>query len=102
MTTYTEKHAAELAAGAPWDFTSATEFATKYGFTPRSVVAKIGALGLAYKAKDKAAPRAKSPKAPPKAELAASIEAALELRLPSLDKMNAADLTALLQKVGCL
>ena len=96
---YSPEMLAELKATPVWDYDTATAFATKHMQKPRSVVAKIGALGLTYRAKTasgnsttqaKSAPRAN------KADLVASLEAKLGIRAPSLDKVNMADLSNIL------
>ena len=97
---YTEALIAELKAIPSWNFDTATAWANKNGLSPRSVVSKIGALGLTYVAKTaKGVAKVKAEKGPSKAELVAAIGAVIGLRLPSLDKMNIADLTLLLEKI---
>ena len=95
---YSDAMIEELKATQVWDYDSATAFATKYMQKPRSVVAKIGALGLTYKAKSKLADtHATKPKVAKrtKADVAKAIQAAMGLSLPTLEKMNADDLASL-------
>lgn len=96
---YTEQMIEALKAGAPWDLDTATDFAEAHpGLTPRSVVAKVGALGLKYIPKTSRAQPAKPAKVS-KADLKAEIESMLSMSLPSLDKMNMADMSALLDAI---
>lgn len=95
---YSEAMLTELKATPVWDYDSATAFATKHMQKPRSVVAKIGALGLTYKAKT-ASGRSTTAVSQPKvtkADLVAQVESKLGIRAPSLDKVNMADLTNIL------
>jgi hypothetical protein len=97
---YSEEMIAELKETAVWDFDSATAFATKYKIKPRSVVAKVGALGLVYKAREavKGSSNAgtKREPRPVKADLVKAIEAKLGISAPSFEKMNMSDLTAVI------
>lgn len=98
---YTDALIAELKATPSWNYDTATAWANRNGLSPRSVISKIGALGLTYVAKTaKGQPKVKAAKGPSKAELVASVEAVIGLRLPSLDKMNISDLTLLLEKIS--
>ena len=96
---YTDALIAELKATPSWNYDTATAWANKNGLSPRSVVSKIGALGLTY-VTAKGSAKVKTPKGPSKAELVADVEAVIGLRLPSLDKMNISDLTILLEKIS--
>jgi CxxC motif-containing protein len=92
---YSEQMIEELKAIEGLDYAKATAFATKHMVKPRSVVAKALGLGLAYTKADstkttKAAPRKQ------KAEVVAEILAELNIAAPSLDKVNMADLVAIL------
>ena len=96
---YSEAMITELKATQVWDYDSATAFATKHMQKPRSVVAKIGALGLTYRAKTATGNSTTQAKPTPrvnKADLVKAVEAALGIRAPSLDKVNMADLTNIL------
>lgn len=94
---YTEAMIAELNATPVWDLASATTWANKHGLSPRSVVSKVGALGLKYNSKTTQA----KPTAPRvnKADLVTQINATLNIKAPSLDKVNMADLTLILARV---
>jgi hypothetical protein len=85
---------AEMRAAGSFDYNSAAAFAEKHGLNIRSVIAKVRALELPYKAKDAKAPSNK-PKARLKADVVASIEARLGVTLKSLEKMTLADLETL-------
>ena len=95
---YSPEMLAELKATPVWDYDTATAFATKHMQKPRSVVAKIGALGLKYvpkTASGKSTTSVSEPKVS-KAQLVAAVESRLGIRAPSLDKVNMADLTNIL------
>ena len=97
MTTYNETHLEQLKAQS-WDLTSADEWARANGFSTRSVVAKIGAIGAKYTPKGEMAQPAQSaakPKKPSKASVQAQIETKLGKSLPTLNKMNLDDLVSL-------
>jgi hypothetical protein len=85
----------ELKAIEGLDFAKATEFATKYKVKPRSVVAKAIGLGLPYIKADGAKPTKAAPRKQ-KAEVVAEILEELGIAAPSLDKVNMADLIAIL------
>lgn len=93
---YTNEQVKELQEGGVWDYAKATKFAEKHGLKPRSVTATISALGLPYKAKEKAVAGTRKPKGPSKADLVKELEALTSLRLPSADKMNMDDLKSLI------
>ena len=94
MTTYNEAHLVELKARA-WDLTSADEWARANGFSTRSVVAKIGAIGAKYTPKGEMAQSARTKAKPSKAAVQAQIETKLGKSLPTLNKMNLDDLVSL-------
>ena len=96
---YSPEMIAELQATPTWDYDSATAFATKYMQKPRSVVAKIGALGLTYRAKTASGDSTTQAKSTPrvnKADLVKSLESKLGISAPSLEKANMTDLTNIL------
>lgn len=93
MTIYNEEHLKQLKARA-WDLTSADEWARANGFSTRSVVAKIGAIGAKYTPKGEMAQPARQIK-PSKASVQAQIEQKLGKSLPTLNKMNLDDLVQL-------
>lgn len=95
---YSPEMLAELKATPVWDYDTATAWATKNGQKPRSVVSKIGALGLIYKAKTftgKSTTSVSEPKVS-KAALVAAVESKLGVRSPSLTNVTIADLTNIL------
>lgn len=97
MNAYNEEHLEQLKS-QKWDLTSADEWARLHGFSTRSVVAKIGAIGAKYTPKGEMAQSAQSaakPKKPSKASVQAQIEAKLKKSLPTLNKMNLDDLMSL-------
>ena len=96
---YTDTLIAELKANPSWNYDTAKAWAEAHGLSPRSVISKIGALGLTY-VTAKGSAKVKTAKGPSKAELVAGVEAVIGLRLPSLDKMNISDLTILLEKIS--
>jgi hypothetical protein len=83
-----------------WDFDSATVFATKHKIKPRSVVMKVAALGLTYRAREavKGSSNASAQREPRpvKANLVAQVEKMLGISAPSFEKMNMSDLTAVI------
>ena len=97
---YTEAMITDLKATPVWDLASATAWATKHGLSPRSVVSKVGALGLKYNSKTSTASAAK-PTAPRvnKADLVNAINTKLNIKAASLDKVNMADLALILTRV---
>jgi len=96
---YSPEMIAELQEIAVWDYAKATAFATKHRVKPRSVVAKVGALGLSYeRASDVSV--TKKPAKTSKADLVAAVEGKLMIRAPSLDKVNMGDLTLLLEALN--
>ena len=96
---YSPEMIAELQETAVWDYEKATAFAIKHMQKPRSVVAKVMALGLEYKKAGAASPT-KKPAKTTKAELVAAVEAKLMIRAPSLDKVNMGDLTLILEALN--
>jgi hypothetical protein len=101
---YSDAMIAELKETPEWDFDSATAFAAKYMIKPRSVVAKVGALGLTYRAREAIkgssnASTARQPR-PVKADLVAALERALGISAPSFEKMNMSDLTAVISAIS--
>lgn len=95
---YTDVMITELKDGSVWDYEKAKVFAAKYKLTPRSVVAKINALGVAYKAKEAKSAQPKADKIS-KADLVAKVEDKLAVKLPSLSKMNMDDLVLLIEAI---
>lgn len=96
---YSPEMLTELKATPVWDYDTATAFATKHMQKPRSVVAKIGALGLKYvpkTASGKSTTQATSAPKTSKADLVSQVEAKLGVRAPSLTNVNIADLTNIL------
>ena len=94
MNDYNERHIADLKSRS-WDLTSADEWARLHGFSTRSVVAKIGALGAKYTPKGEMAQPARKPSKPSKASVQAEIERKLGKSIPTLNKMNLDDLVQL-------
>ena len=94
---YTDAMIQELKDGGVWDLDKAKAFADRYKLSARSVVAKIGALGLTYKARE--GKETKAVKKVSKADLTSQIEAKLGATLPSLAKMNMDDLNIMLEKL---
>ena len=48
MSAYTENMVAELNRIGAFNFASASDFATKHGLSPRSVISKVKSLGIPY------------------------------------------------------
>jgi hypothetical protein len=94
MTIYNETHLEQLKAQS-WDLTTADEWARANGFSTRSVVAKIGAIGAKYTPKGEMAQPARKPAKPSKATVQAEIEQKLGKSIPTLNKMNLDDLVQL-------
>ena len=92
---YSDEMIAELKETRVWDYVKATAFAKKHMVKPRSVVMKVMAMGLGY-TKAGEASTTKKPAKTTKAELVAAVEARLNIKAPSLDKVNMGDLTLLL------
>ena len=84
---YTVEQVAALTNAAPVTFAMAEDFATEFGKTPKSVIAKVKSLGLAYVAKPVAPKR---PKGLTKAELVAAIAAKLSVEAEALDGLTKA------------
>lgn len=95
---YSVEQEQTLIQSAPISYDDAVAFATEWGKTSRSVIAKVNQLGLEYIPKAK--PSKKVSKGDTKAELVAKIEAALDAAdmLAGLEKANAQSLVNLL---GC-
>ena len=89
---YTKEMEAKVTAASPMDLAGAKALGAEIGMTYRSVIAKAKSLGLDYIPKP--AP-VKKVKEATKAELAADIEGATGLTLPSLAKASRLDLLAL-------
>lgn len=95
---YSDAMIAELKATEVWNYEKATDFATKYKQKPRSVVAKVIALGLTYEKADGTKKATKTAKTS-KAEMVLKIESVLGVKLKTLDKVNMDDLVILLEAV---
>ena len=96
---YSDAMIAELKATPVWDYDTATAWATKHMQKPRSVVAKIGALGLKYvpkTASGKSTTQATSSPKISKADLVSQVESRLGIRAPSLVNVTIADLNNIL------
>ena len=95
---YSPEMIAELHETPVWNYEKATAFAKKHMIKPRSVVAKVGALGLVYEKSDgtKKPAVAKTTKS----ELVRSIELSLGVSLKTLDKVNMDDLQILLGAIS--
>lgn len=89
---YSPEMIAELSEGT-WDYAKATAFATKHMQKPRSVVAKLIALGTPYQAATST--KATTQKKESKAELVARVEALLGTKITTLEKVNMDDLRVL-------
>lgn len=96
-TNYTPELVAAIEAlgkAGPITFAMATEFAEANDLKPRSVVAKVKSLGLAYEPKPVKVTKRGEPTVA-KAEIVAAIEAAVKVSMPSLAKATKEDLAKL-------
>ena len=98
MSAYTDKMVNEMTAVSSWNYDSASEYASKYGLSVRSVISKLKNLELDYTPK----PVVKSAGEPrvKKSEIVsqiASIAGADPEALAGLEKADARSLTALLK-----
>jgi hypothetical protein len=84
---YTVEQVAALTNAAPVSYERALELAMELGKTPRSVIAKVKSLGLAYEPKP-AAP--KRPKGLTKTELVGYIAARLDVPAEALEGLTKA------------
>lgn len=94
---YSPEQEAALVAAAPITWDMAQEFATDFGKSVKSIIAKVKTLDLDYVPKAKPAPKRVGPT---KSEMVAEIEAATGLVLTGLDKAPVAALKALARYVG--
>ena len=98
MTVYTNDLVVALQAlsvdGSAITFAQAVEFAEANGLKSRSVVAKIKSLKLPYEPKPTKVTKVGEPVIQ-KATILAGIEAALNIKLPSLEKATKEDLSRL-------
>jgi hypothetical protein len=105
MSNYTPALEAGLKAlsveGNPITFASASEFAEAHGLKVRSVVAKIKSMKLPYEPKPTKVTKTGAPVVA-KATIVATIEAALGIQAPSLEKATKADLDALVSAIANL
>jgi hypothetical protein len=96
MNKYSDATIAKMREIGNFDYASAQKFADENGLTVRSVIAKVGALGLNYTKKDGKSPTRKSnANTRSKADIVASIERHVGAELASLSKMTVADLESL-------
>lgn len=98
---YTDSQVAELKAIEGLNYDKAKAFGEKHGISPRSVIAKANALGLAYTAKTGTQKKAaKKENVRRKSDIATAICELMDMNLASLDKMTAEDLKALEGRLG--
>ena len=98
MSKYTENMVAEMESIGSFTYETAKEYAEVNGLKLRSVIAKAKSLGLEYTAKP-VVTKSGEPVVH-KSEMAAEINAALNLNLTSLVKMTKAELEVLVGAVG--
>ena len=94
MSNYTDEMVRDMVAHGEWSYAECCKFADEHGLKPRSVIAKVKSLQLAYTPKPARVRKSGEP-VTPKATFAATIEQAVGLTLPSLSKMVRSDLVAL-------
>jgi len=98
MSAYTDSMVAQLEAQDEWTFAEAVAFAEANSLKPRSVIAKIKSLGLAYVPKPVVTKT--GGEVIRKSEIVSRIEASLGVAVPSLAKATKADLEALAKAVA--
>ena len=94
MTQYTKEIVAQMEAKGSFTYAEAVAFAEAHGLKPRSVIAKIKSMKLAYECKPARVTKQGEPVVL-KATFVATIEAAVGVALPSLTKASKEDLQKL-------
>ena len=98
MSNYTPEMVAKIEAAAPLNLSVARDLAADFGLSHRSVISKAKSLGVEYV---KAAPAAKRPTGPSKADLVAAIQKATNADdLDGLEKATARALSNLLASLA--
>lgn len=98
MSAYTNAMVTTLTANAPYNYDSASAFASQHGLSVRSVISKVKSLGLEYVAKPKAASKPRDT-GPTKAETLAGIRSALGM--PAREgELTKAELVAILASLA--
>ena len=92
MSAYTENMVAELNSIGAFNFASASDFASKHGLSPRSVISKVKSLGIPYTPREVAR---KNPDAVRKSDMVREIARLLGISEDNIAGLAKADKAAL-------